>query len=209
MTSTLGFRMGLPFRNYHICVAQSVRLRAPLASAVLAAFVFASPAANAGSAGGVLAATIGFSGEVNAAAAASILSSYRLSHGLPALSVDPALMQVARRQAAAMAASGRMSHTVGGDFRTRIHSSGFRSLVAAENIGTGYSTMTAALAGWQGSPEHNENILLEGATRMGIARAGSFWALVLAEPAGERKRILPQDTQARAIKHTKKPNPHR
>ena len=45
------------------------------------------------------------------------------------------------------------------------------------------------MAGWRGSPEHNENLLKPGFTRLGLAIArnpqasyGVFWAMELAGP---------------------------
>jgi len=66
---------------------------------------------------------------------------------------------------------------------------GFNAQRAAENIGAGYHTLAEAFSGWRDSPSHNKNMLLTGATKMGIAAAYApnskykvFWALVLAEP---------------------------
>ena len=44
--------------------------------------------------------------QVDAATAAQMISSYRQSNGKPPLTVDPALMQAARKQAVAMAEAG-------------------------------------------------------------------------------------------------------
>jgi uncharacterized protein YkwD len=60
---------------------------------------------------------------------------------------------------------------------------------AAENIGAGYHTLAEAFSGWRDSKSHNANMLLAGATRMGIAAVYTpkskykvYWALILAEP---------------------------
>jgi len=64
---------------------------------------------------------------------------------------------------------------------------------AAENVGAGYHTLAQAFSGWRDSPPHRANMLLKGATRMGIAAAYApkskykvFWALILAEPDERR-----------------------
>ena len=60
---------------------------------------------------------------------------------------------------------------------------------AAENISAGYHTLAEAFSGWRDSPPHRANMLLKGATRMGIAAVYTpsskykvYWALILAEP---------------------------
>ena len=130
--------------------------------------------------------------ELDAAAAASMLSGYRANNGLPAVTVDPELMRLADQQARAMVARDRLSHEAGGPFTARLRKAGYRSVAAAENVSAGYYTLAEAFSGWRDSRPHNANMLLKGATRMGIAAVYSpnskykvFWTLILAEPAGE------------------------
>ena len=66
---------------------------------------------------------------------------------------------------------------------------GYRSVVAAENLGAGYRTLGAAFVGWRGSPAHRENLLLRDVTDLGIALAHTprgyyrvYWAMVVAAP---------------------------
>jgi len=128
--------------------------------------------------------------QVNVAAAASMLSDYRHANGLPAVTADPALTEMARSQARRMAEIDKLTHDPGGrGFVERLKASNYDAARAAENIGAGYHTLAEAFSGWRDSPSHNKNMLLPGATRFGIATAyapGSkykvFWALVLAEP---------------------------
>ena len=128
--------------------------------------------------------------QLDAAAAASMLSGYRRNNGLPPVSIDPALMTLADQQARAMVARDRLSHEAGGPFTTRLRSAGYNSKSAVENISAGYHTLAEAFSGWRDSSPHRRNMLLKGATRMGIAAVYSpnskykvFWALILAEPA--------------------------
>jgi len=129
-------------------------------------------------------------GQVDAEAAAKLLSDYRQGRGLPAVTVDPVLTTVAQRQAKAMAAADQLSHSVGGRTLTqRLKAAGFDGLKAVENVGAGYHTLAEAFSGWRDSPSHNRNMLVSGATRMGIATALApnskykvYWALVLAVP---------------------------
>jgi uncharacterized protein YkwD len=125
--------------------------------------------------------------QLDAKAAASMISGYRRNNGLDAVVLDPALMRAAEYQAQAMARSNKFEHNAGGEFKSRIASSGFDAGVAVENIGAGYHTLAEAFSGWRDSPPHRANMLKAGVTHMGIAAAyapGSkykvFWTLILA-----------------------------
>jgi uncharacterized protein YkwD len=92
-----------------------------------------------------------------------------------------------------MAARNKMDHDVAGSFKARITRSGFDAKVAAENISAGYHTMAEAFSGWRDSPHHRANMLLKGASHMGIAAVYApgtkyrvFWALILAAPDDRR-----------------------
>jgi uncharacterized protein YkwD len=127
---------------------------------------------------------------LDAEAAASMLSDYRRNNGLPPVTVDPALMQLADQQARAMVARDQISREAGGPFTVRLTRAGYRSKSAAENVSAGYHTLAEAFSGWRDSKPHRENMLLKGATRMGIAAVYApnskykvFWTLIMAEPA--------------------------
>ena len=125
------------------------------------------------------------------------VSAYRRQHGLSAVTIDAALMQVARHQANAMAHAGELSHTVGGSFASRMSAAdrGF----AAENIAAGARDFSSAFEMWKSSAGHRANLLKRGVTRIGIASAEApnsqykmFWALVMAaspEPRSLRKPV--------------------
>jgi uncharacterized protein YkwD len=127
--------------------------------------------------------------ELDAAAAASMISGYRANNGLPAVTLDPALMRLAQAQAKVMAERNKLDHNLGKPFTARLKVSGYDAERAAENIGAGYHTLAEAFSGWRDSPPHRANMLLPGATRMGIAAVYTpkskykvFWSLVLAKP---------------------------
>lgn len=127
--------------------------------------------------------------QLDDAAAASMISGYRANNGLPAVTLDPDLTRLAQAQAAVMAKRDKLDHAAGKPFNTRLKTSGYDAKTAAENIGAGYHTLAEAFSGWRDSPPHRANMLLKGATRMGIAAVytpGSkykvYWALILAEP---------------------------
>jgi uncharacterized protein YkwD len=127
--------------------------------------------------------------QLDAATAASMISGYRINNGLTAVTVDPELMRLAEAQAQAMASRDKLDHDLIRGFNERLKAHGYRARTAAENIGAGYHTLAEAFSGWRDSPSHRANMLLQGATRMGIAAAYTpkskfkvFWALILAAP---------------------------
>ena len=131
--------------------------------------------------------------QLDAAAAASMISGYRTNNGLPAVTLDPKLTYLAEAQAEIMARRDKLDHDAGKPFVLRLRASGYDAKTAAENIGAGYHTLAEAFSGWRDSGPHRANMLLKGATRMGIAAIytpGSkykvYWALILAEPDDKR-----------------------
>ena len=127
--------------------------------------------------------------QLDAAAAASMISGYRANNGLPAVALDPELMRLAEAQAAVMARRDQLDHGAGKPFVARLKASGYDAKRAAENIGAGYHTLAEAFSGWRDSAPHRANMLLAGATRIGIAAIYTpaskykvYWALILAEP---------------------------
>jgi uncharacterized protein YkwD len=131
--------------------------------------------------------------KVDAKMAASMISGYRANNGLSAVTVDPALMQLAEEQARAMAARDKLDHSVSREFSDRLRAKGYKASAAAENISAGYHTLAEAFSGWRDSPPHRKNMLLNGASRMGIAAVQApkskfkvYWALIIAAPDGGR-----------------------
>jgi len=123
------------------------------------------------------------------AAAAKMISDYRANNGLPAVILDPALTDLARVQAQAMAKRDKLDHGAKRPFAQRLRKSGYLAKNAAENIGAGYHTLAEAFSGWRDSKPHNATMLLPGATRMGIAAIYTptskykvYWTLIMAEP---------------------------
>jgi len=130
-------------------------------------------------------------GVVDVQAAARLISDYRASHGLPPVTVDHQLTRIAADHARLMASSDRVAHVLPGEgsFPQRLAAGGFVAAAAAEDIGGGYKSLDAALAGWRQSPEHNANLLRAGVSSIGIAvfnapsgKYKTYWSLVLAEP---------------------------
>jgi uncharacterized protein YkwD len=130
---------------------------------------------------------------LDAMAAASMISGFRTNNGLPPVTLDPQLMQIADSQTRAMAARNRLDHSAGGSFIQRLKQSGYDAKTAGENVSAGYHTLAEAFSGWRDSPPHRANMLLKDATKMGIAAVyapGSkykvFWTLILAAPGDRR-----------------------
>ena len=126
--------------------------------------------------------------ELDAGAAQSIISGYRQNNGLAAVELDIVLMQVAQEHARMMAARDKLDQGADRSFKKQIKDSGHNPKFTAENIGAGYRTLADAFSGWSNSPSHRMNMLLPGATRMGIAAVYTpaskykvFWSLILAE----------------------------
>jgi Cysteine-rich secretory protein family len=152
---------------------------------------------------------------LDALAAASMISGYRHNNGLPPVTLDPYLMTMAQDQARVMAARNVLDHSAGRGFQERLKASGFDATVAAENISAGYYTLAEAFSGWRDSPPHRANMLLRGATRMGIAAAYApgtkykvFWSLVLAAPAGVQQRAESGALPPEAIRLDGPPQSH-
>ncbi|WP_448950456.1 CAP domain-containing protein [Labrys neptuniae] len=124
----------------------------------------------------------------NPAEARDWLTQYRQSKGLTAVALDSRLTAFAQTQANAMAGANQLSHSIGGSFSTRVKSAGLDDSKIGENVSYGTYTDLDAMKQWKNSPQHNENLLMPGATRFGIAIARSgdrvYWAMAVAsEPA--------------------------
>ena len=132
------------------------------------------------------------------AAPAEMISNYRLQHGEGRIAPDSTLNRIAHEQAVAMASKDVLDHGVLGPFSSRVASS--KSERAAENIAFGYDSFPKTLGQWIDSPEHRKNLLMHGASRVGIASAKSpttqrtYWAMVI---AGGYERSRPPSPSAK------------
>jgi uncharacterized protein YkwD len=127
-----------------------------------------------------------FATAVSAGDYASEISAYRRAHKLAAVKLDSRLSAVALKQAQAMAATGAVSHSAGGNFATRV--APLRKSRVAENIGAGYLSFSEMLKQWEDSAGHRANLLMAGARRVGVASVGNpkspyrkFWAMVITD----------------------------
>jgi uncharacterized protein YkwD len=116
--------------------------------------------------------------------AAHLISQYRETRGLGAVTPDPVLQRLAQAQADAMAAHDVLSHTIAGTLTARFDAAHLAKATAVENVSAGYFSLAAALDGWRNSPAHNANLIAPKMSRLGIATAYApgtrylvFWAL--------------------------------
>ena len=121
--------------------------------------------------------------------AAAVLTQLRADQDLSPVRADAALNAIARDYAALMAAGGVVSHDLSGSFGARLDAGGYRYVVAHENLGGGYRSLSEAFEFWSASPSHRANLLAEPITEIGIATAfnidspyRTFWVLLLAAP---------------------------
>ena len=138
---------------------------------------------------------------------AQMISSYRLQHGKTNVIVDRTLTTMAQEQATAMASRDRLDHSVLAPFSSRIASAG--SQRAAENIAYGHDSFPQTLNQWIKSAEHRKNLLMDGASLVGVASAKSsrtsrtYWAMVIA--GGSKRSKAPpakRQKQPRACRIT-------
>jgi uncharacterized protein YkwD len=123
---------------------------------------------------------------LDAGMARAMISAYRGNRGLGALALDAGLSAQAQAQAAQMAAADRPGTAEG--VKAELVRQGLRGPVGA-NVSAGYRTLAEAFSGWRDSPQHNQVMLMQGASRMGIAAArapqskyGVYWVLIVAGP---------------------------
>jgi uncharacterized protein YkwD len=132
-----------------------------------------------------------------------LISNFRASHGLGRVTPDSALNRIAQEQATAMAARDVLEHDLAGSFSSRMASS--HSGRAAENIAYGYDSFSKTLNQWINSSGHRKNLLMPGASRVGVASARSsktgrtYWAMVI---AGDYEKP-PRQTTAKAAPKSK------
>ena len=131
-------------------------------------------------------------GRTAAADPAQMISDFRLKHGEKRVTLDGTLTRIAHDQAQAMATKDVLDHDVLGQFNTRVGPAGAGR--AAENIAYGYDGFPKTLDQWINSSGHRKNLLLPGATRVGVASVKSaksgrtYWAMVI---AGDYERSKP------------------
>ena len=123
--------------------------------------------------------------------ARDLINAYRKEKGLKPLKLNAALTEAAKAHSRDLAKWDRISHfgSDGSNPWDRVKRVGYNAKLAAENVGTGQTTIDEVFKGWQTSPGHNKNLLLGDAEHMGIALVQdsktefkTFWTLVIGSP---------------------------
>jgi hypothetical protein len=151
----------------------------------------------------------GAGAETTLASPAAMISNFRAQHGEGSVSLDAKLNRVAQAQADAMAAKDVLEHDVLGPFNSRVASAGAGR--AAENIAYGYDSFGKTLDQWINSSGHRKNLLMHGASKVGIAHAQSpkthrtYWAMVIAggyerAPSRGERMIAGPPTASKPVK---------
>ena len=118
-------------------------------------------------------------------------NSERRGAGVPALTRSANLMRAAEIQAEQMARANVMEHDIPGaaypSLGSRLAHVNYIMRAAGENIGEGYRSPSAAVAGWMASAGHRANILSPNFTEIGVGMApgpnGSvYWVQVFGRP---------------------------
>jgi uncharacterized protein YkwD len=134
-----------------------------------------------------------------------MISNYRLQHSEGKVTSDPVLKRIAQEQAQAMASKDILDHGVLGPFNSRVASSG--SGRAAENIAYGYDSFAKTLDQWIESAGHRKNLLMPGASRVGVASAKSpttgrtYWAMVIAGDYKSKPSAAIKHKPSAAVEH--------
>lgn len=127
------------------------------------------------------------------------INATRQRHFLPQFGFDPRLQQGAQNHANYLASTGKFGHEFGGEtlFPRRIAAVGFEGS-AGENLGVGYGSIDAAIAGWLDSPKHREIFMRRRYDLGGIAYAFNtsgknprythYWVMIVGQtpPVGMR-----------------------
>ena len=125
---------------------------------------------------------------LDAEAARDVINKYRAQNGLRPLKLNAELSAAAKNHSTDLATWDRISHfgSDGSNPWDRVKRAGYNARLAAENVGTGQTTIDEVFKGWKESPGHNKNLLLADAEHMGIALVQdpktefkTFWTLVV------------------------------
>lgn len=137
-----------------------------------------------------------------------MISNYRVAHGQGRVTTDSTLNRIAQEQANAMAAKDVLEHDAAGAFSSRMAPS--HAGRAAENIAYGHEGFSKTLDQWINSSGHRKNLLMQGATKVGVASARStktgrtYWAMVIAGAYEQPRRIVTAKTPPKAVQPAKK-----
>ena len=120
----------------------------------------------------------------------SLINDYRAASGLRSLSLSSSLSSAAAYHSTDMAANGYLAHSLldGTSVEQNMANFGYEGGTHGENIAAGTETATEAMQIWQGSAEHNANMLNASFGAIGIGRAydpnsqyGWYWTTIFGD----------------------------
>ncbi len=120
----------------------------------------------------------------------ALINDYRAASGLRPLSLSSSLSAAAAFHSADMAANGYLAHTLldGTTVEQNMANFGYEGSTHGENIAAGTQTAAEAMQTWQGSAEHNANMLNASFGAIGIGRAydpnsqyGWYWTTIFGD----------------------------
>ncbi len=127
-----------------------------------------------------------------------LINRVRAERGLSALVVEDRLMAAAQAHSQDMATHGLFSHT-GSDGATpadRLARQGYDWSLYAENLGCGYTSPADLVQGWMDSSGHCDNMLLAGATHVGVSlvyhqdkTCTYYWTALFAQPVSTKSEL--------------------
>ena len=131
-----------------------------------------------------------------------LINAYRASNGLQAVSSNGALAAAATWMAGDMAARNYVGHfsSDGRSPTQRMSAFGYpaSSMYTGEDVGAGYRTAGAVLAGWQASTAHNAVLLNPNYNAIGVGLVHNpssaykwYWVSDFGGPGGTKKAVAP------------------
>jgi uncharacterized protein YkwD/uncharacterized protein YraI len=120
----------------------------------------------------------------------ALINEYRAGSGLPALSLSSSLSSAAAYHSVDMAENGYLDHTLldGTTVEQNMANFGYQGSTHGENIAAGTESAAEAMQIWQGSAEHNANMLNASYGAIGIGRAydpnsqyGWYWTTIFGD----------------------------
>jgi uncharacterized protein YraI len=120
----------------------------------------------------------------------ALINDHRAASGLRPLSVSASLSSAAAYHSIDMAAKGYLAHTLvdGTSVEQNMANFGYEGGTHGENIAAGTTTAAEAMQTWQGSAEHNANMLNSAFGAIGIGRAydassqyGWYWTTIFGD----------------------------
>ena len=120
----------------------------------------------------------------------ALINDYRAASGQRPLSISASLSSAAAYHSVDMAANGYLAHTLldGTTVEQNMANFGYEGSTHGENIAAGTQTAAEAMQTWQGSAEHNANMLNASFGAIGIGRAsdpnsqyGWYWTTIFGD----------------------------